>query len=296
MIYIIVAFITVLVLASLIYYMGSMGVVRVRATTTTSLYATGLLDYLSSKYVEQHPDTRIDFMPVGSGEALRRAGDGEACLVLVHAPSLEKEYIDRGVIYYHRIFAYNYFVIVGPGSDPANVANATNIVDAMKKIYDAGEAGKAKFISRGDNSGTNIRELMLWRKAGLNPNGRKWYIVSGTGMGQTLVMADQMNAYTLSDKGTYLKYLLSNRIHYLRILYSNDTALINIYSAYLVKGCNGKELERAKGFIDFIVSSRGQELIASYGVELYGEPLFYPAINKSSLADTWSKLVKGLDP
>ncbi len=285
--------IAAVLLASLLYYTSNMGVVRVRASTTTSLYATGLLEYLSSKFQIEHSNVRIDYMPVGSGEALRRAGDGEACLVLVHAPSLEKQYIEKGILYYHHIFAYNYFIIIGPPSDPAGISNSSSIEEVMRKIYNAGEKGLAKFLSRGDNSGTNVKEKELWGRAGLNPYSEKWYIESGTGMGQTLVMADQMGAYTISDKGTYLKYKAEGRIKNLVVLYGNDSALINIYSAYLVKGCNGRELEAARSFIDFITSPRGQELIGSYGVDTYGEPLFYPAINNTGIRDAWIELSSG---
>ncbi len=263
---------------------------EVTATTTTSLYATGLLDYLGSQYYNR-TGWKISFIPVGSGEALRRASDGEACLVLVHAPSLEKHYIDAGVLEYHKIFAYNYFVIVGPANDPANVSNAKSVEEAMKQIYIAGERGEALFISRGDNSGTNVKERELWRNTGLDPSGKKWYLESGSGMGQTLIMAEEKAAYTLSDIGTYLKFKKDGRISHLTILYENDSTLINIYSAYLVKSCTGSEKEAAKGFIDFITSPEGQELIGNYGKDKYGQSLFHPASGEISyLEEMWKKL------
>ncbi len=275
----------------LIYSQNQPEQINVRSTTTTSLYATGLLDYLNNKFHEKYPEATISFIPVGSGEALKRAEKGDACMVLVHAPSLEKNYIDNNIIEYHKIFAYNYFIMVGPESDPANVKNATSIEDAMQRIYQAGEEGKALFISRGDNSGTNVKELQLWRLAGLVPKGKDWYLEVGKGMGETLVTAYEKDAYTLSDIGTYLKYKKDGRIPGLTIIYSNDTMLINIYSAYLVKSCQGQERELAKQFIDFLVSSEGQELIANYGVDKYGQPLFYPAQGKlTELEQTWNQL------
>ncbi len=287
----IIAILLIGIVASATIFFNNNNTINVRATTTTSLYATGLLDYLGTEYHKQHPDTVINFIAVGSGEALKRAERGDACMVLVHAPSLEKEYIDKGIITYHKIFAYNYFIIVGPPDDPANISNATSLEDAMKRIYNAGEEGKALFISRGDNSGTHVKELQLWEQAGLEPQGKKWYLESGQGMGETLVIASEKHAYTLSDIGTYLKYKKDGRIPSLTILYSNDTALINIYSAYLVSSCPEQEKAKAQGFIDFLVSPEGQQLIASYGLDKYGQPLFYPAQDKlDELQEIWNQI------
>ena len=267
------------------------GVVRVQATTTTSLYATGLLDRLAEAFQEKHPGVRIEFIPVGSGEALRRASDGEACMVFVHAPSLEKNYLANGVLERHRFMAYNYFAIVGPGSDPAGVREASSAVDAFRRIYYAGEEGRAKFISRGDRSGTNVRELMLWRLAGLDPRGHAWYLVSGLGMAKTLVMADEMGAYTLSDTGTFLKLSLDGRIPGLRILYTNSTELINIYSVYIVSSCKGPERRYAELFEDFITGPEGQQIINNYGVKKYHQHLFYPAAGHTGyLGEAWERL------
>ncbi len=281
--------------AALIVLHGRGGVVHVRVSTTTSLYATGLLDYLAKRFESTHPGVRIDFIAVGSGAALRMAADGEACMVFVHAPSLEKKYIEEGVLTGHKIIAYNYFVIVGPPSDPAHVRSAKNAAEAFKRIYEAGEEGKARFVSRGDMSGTNVKELSLWRLAGINPGelkGRKWYIVSGQGMAQTLVMADQLGAYTLSDIGTYLKLKKEGRLPHLTVLYSNSTELINIYSIYLVRGCSGAEARAAREFYDWVYSHRS--LIGSYGVKEYGRPLFYSSVGKEKqLMEIWEKLAQG---
>ncbi len=289
-----IATITVLVvaiIASTTLVLNNNNTINIRATTTTSLYATGLLDYLGTEYQKQHTDTIINFIAVGSGEALKRAERGDACMVLVHAPSLEKEYLDKGIITYHKIFAYNYFIIVGPQDDPANISNATSLEDAMRRIYMAGEEGKALFISRGDNSGTHVKELQLWGQAGLSPQDKEWYLESGQGMGETLVIASEKHAYTLSDIGTYLKYKKDGRIPSLTILYSNDTALINIYSAYLVSSCPEQEKVKAQGFIDFLVSPEGQQLVASYGIDKYGQSLFYPAQDKlEELEEIWNQI------
>jgi tungstate transport system substrate-binding protein len=284
----------IVAIAVLMYYLTyhHEGVVRVRVTTTTSLYATGLLEYLEEVFKKTHPGVEIDFIPVGSGEALRRAAQGDACLVFVHAPSLERRYIEQGVLERGSIFAYNYFIIAGPADDPANVRKASSAVDAFKRIYDAGEKGLARFVSRGDRSGTHVKELSLWRMAGLDPRGRPWYIERGAGMAETLVTASELNAYTLSDMGTFLKLKREGRIPGLEILYTNSSELINIYSVYLVASCYGDERRAAEEFMEFILES--QDLIASYGVEEYGQPLFLPAGPRiDELKKLWEVLARG---
>ncbi len=279
------------VVAGLSLY-GAGGGVGVVASTTTSLYATGLLDALASEY-KRATGVEIQFIPVGSGEALERAARGDACMVLAHAPSLEARYLEEGAIAGGAIFAYNYFVIVGPSGDPAGVRGAEDAVDAMRRIYEAGEAGRAVFVSRGDRSGTHVREMQLWRAAGLDPRGKPWYIETGQGMGETLVIASEKQAYTLSDTGTFLKFSLDGRIPGLEALYTGDNYLINIYSAYLSAKCSGREAEAAEGFIEFLASPEGQSIIASYGVEEYGQPLFYPAAgNEDWLKTAWEALAE----
>lgn len=267
------------------------GEVRVVASTTTSLYATGLLDALAQAYENGHPGVSIEFVPVGSGQALRLAADGSACMVFVHAPSLEKTYIEKGSIENGRVIAFNYFVIVGPKSDPAGIRGAGSAVEAFKRIYEAGEEGRAKFVSRGDMSGTHVREMKLWRLAGLDPEGRPWYLVSGTGMGQTLVMASEIGAYTLSDVGTFLAYKREGRIPGLEALYTGDRLLINVYSVYISSSCTGPERRAAEGFLEFVAGPDGQSIIANYGLEKYGAHLFYPALgNETRLREAWEWL------
>ena len=266
--------------------------IKLRISTTTSLYATGLLDKLAEEFSKKHPNIIVQFIAVGSGAALRKAELGDADLVLVHAPSLEKKYLEKEVIYGGRIFAYNYFVIVGPKDDPARI-KGLDPVSAMKKIYEAGEKGLAKFISRGDNSGTHVRELMLWSIASLNPKGKPWYIETGSGMSETLMVANEYSAYTISDIGTYLKF--SSKLSELTVLVDEGDILINIYSAYLVK--NSSNEKYAEMFMDFLISKEGQEIIGNYGVNDFGRPLFYSVesadINK--LLSLWNKFSEGND-
>lgn len=265
------------------------GEVRVRISTTTSLYATGLLDYLASEFNKIYPSVKIDFIAVGTGAALKIAERGDACAVLVHAPDLERQYIETGVIEYGRIFAYNYFIIVGPSDDPAGVRNSSTAVEAFRKIYAAGEAGKAVFVSRGDMSGTHVKELSIWREAGLNPRGRPWYREAGAGMDQVLVMSNELRAYTLSDIGTYLKFKKEGRLPNIEQLFASGRDLINIYSGYLVRGCPSDIRPYAKAFLDFIYYN--QDLIGRYGVAEYGAPLFYPASGREKeLSCIWLEI------
>ncbi|RLG82823.1 MAG: tungsten ABC transporter permease [Thermoprotei archaeon] len=277
---------------SLAIYSSNPKEIRVRVTTTTSLYATGLLEYLADEFRKEHSNTFFDFIPVGSGEALRRAENGDACMVFVHAPSLEKWYIEKGVINSRKIFAYNYFIIVGPIEDPADIRDSKSVINAFKKIYEAGEEGKAKFVSRGDYSGTHIKELSVWSQADLDPHGRPWYLETGSGMANTLLVANEEKAYALSDVGTYLKLKKEGKLSDLEILYSNDTELINIYSVYIVSLCTGAEKQAAQEFAEFVING-GQELIANYGTEEYGQRLFNPARdNIDWLEEVWEKLSK----
>ena len=274
-------------------YSDSIGGI-LRVSTTTSLYATGLLEKLADEFRKYYPNVVIQFIAVGSGRALELAAKGDIDMVLVHAPQLEREYINRGILIDGSIIAYNYFVIVGPGDDPAGIRGLSNPVSAFKRIYMAGVMGKALFISRGDNSGTHVRELSLWRKAKLNPRGQEWYIESGTGMAKTLLIANEKRAYTLSDVGTFLKLKCEGVLGELEILVSGGVDLINIYSAYIV---NPREYnvnyKLAKLFLEFITSNEGQKIISLYGKSEFGQPLFYPAKGKEvELRRYWKKLAE----
>jgi len=239
-------------------------------STTTSLYATGLLDYIQERYGELDPGLTIKIIPQGSGAALETAARGDADIVFAHAPNLEKEYIDRGVLKDGVIIAYNYFIVVGPRDDPAGISDSKDIEEVFQKIYQAGEEGKAKFVSRGDRSGTHVRELMLWEAAGLKPGG-DWYIESGSGMGETLLLANQLGAYTLSDVGTYTIFSKKGKINELTKLFEKDDKLLNIYSIYLV---SGRETEDAKRFYQYVIDNISR-LIREFN-EREGATIFYP--------------------
>lgn len=233
-------------------------------STTTSLYQIGVLDDLFDSFNNlTYMNISFNVLAKGSGEALRLLADGSACIGFVHAPSLELQYMNQGKIERLAIFGYNEFILVGPKSDPANVSQAPNVIEAFKRIYEAGERGDAKFVSRADLSGTNVRELQIWNLTKLNLDGKSWYLKSGQGMSQTLLMADNLNAYTLTDIGTYLKLAGQNKFNNLVILKKDPLYLINVYSMYLSKSSNCDNPNTwyiAYKFKDFLMD-QGQQIL-----------------------------------
>ena len=242
-------------------------------STTTSTQDSGLLDLLVPLF-EKQSGYSVKTVSVGTGQALALAAKGDADVALVHAPSLEKKYVSGGQLQNRRLVMYNDFVIVGPKDDPARIRAVKSTLAALKAI----EQAKAAFVSRGDNSGTHTLEKSLWKEAGLQPNG-PWYIESGQGMGASLNIANERNAYTITDRGTYLA--LGKRMN-LPILVEGDRALLNIYSVMEVNPANGPRVNAAggKAFADFMVSPQAQNLIKDFGVEKFGQPLFVPVAHK----------------
>ena len=235
-------------------------------STTTSLYQLGLLDDFFSDFKNVTGiDVEFKVLAKGSGEALRLLADGSACIAFVHAPSLELQYMEQGKAEQLAVFAYNEFLIVGPANDPADVRNAPDAVKAFERIYRAGESGATKFVSRGDMSGTNVRELQLWRLADLNPDGRPWYLKSGQGMVQTLLMAKNLGAYTLTDEGTFTKLKSQGRLQELVELKRDPRHLINVYSMYLSKAsaCDDPYTWYVAFKLRDYLMTRGQDLLAS---------------------------------
>ncbi len=257
--------------------------------TTTSLYQIGALNDLFEDFNNTtHLNIRFNVLVKGSGEALKLLADGSACIGFVHAPSLELQYLNQGVIERLAIFGYNEFILVGPREDPANVSGASNITEAFKRIFGAGEEGLARFVSRGDMSGTHVRELQLWKLAGLNPYGKSWYLISGQGMAQTLLMAENLNAYTLTDEGTYLRLVGSGKLEKIAMLVRDPLYLINVYSAYLSKAssCDNSYIWYvAYKFRDYLVG-KGQELLASK----YRGMINPVKGNETLISQAWGKL------
>jgi tungstate transport system substrate-binding protein len=216
----------------------------------------------------------VKTVSVGTGQALALAAKGDADVALVHAPSLEKKYVSEGTLLNRRLVMYNDFVIIGPKDDPAKVRSAKSSAVALKAI----EQAKAAFVSRGDNSGTHALEKSLWKAAGIEPKG-SWYIEAGQGMGATLGIANERNAYTITDRGTLLA--LRKRVS-LPVLVEGDRALLNIYSVLEVNPANAPRVNSAggKAFADFMVAPQTQNVIKSFGVEKFGQSLFVPVAGK----------------
>jgi tungstate transport system substrate-binding protein len=242
-------------------------------STTTSTQDSGLLDILIPLF-EKQTGYSVKTVSVGTGQALALAAKGDADVALVHAPSLEKQFVSEGKLHNRRLVMYNDFVIIGPREDPAKVRSSKSAAGALKAI----EQAKASFVSRGDNSGTHTLEKSLWKSAGIEPKGA-WYIEAGQGMGATLGIANERNAYTITDRGTYLA--LGKRVS-LPILIEGDRALLNIYSVMEVNPTNGPRINSAggKAFADFMVAAQTQNVIRSFGVEKFGQPLFIPVAGK----------------
>src|SRR5437899_9003323 len=238
-------------------------------STTTSTQDSGLLDVLVPLF-ERQTGYAVKTIAVGTGQALTLAARGEADVVRAHAPALERKYVAEGKMLNRRLVMYNDFVVIGPAEDPARVKGTKKAADALKAIADAG----ARFVSRGDNSGTHVLEKSLWKLAGVEPQGA-WYIEAGLGMGATLGIADDRKAYTLTDRATFLAF--QKRVR-LPILLAGDKPLLNIYSVMQVNPSNGPKVNRAGGaaFADFLVSADAQRVIRTFGVDKYGEPLFVP--------------------
>ena len=248
-------------------------------STTTSTQDSGLLGVLVPLF-EKQTGYSVKTVSVGTGQALALAAKGDADVALVHAPSLEKQYVAEGKLLNRRLVMYNDFVIIGPKEDPAKVRSSKSASGALKAI----EQAKVSFVSRGDNSGTHILEKSLWKAAGIEPKG-SWYMEAGQGMGATLGIANERNAYTITDRGTYLALRnsvspLRNRVS-LRILIEGDRALLNIYSVMEVNPANGPRINSVggKAFADFMVAPETQNVIRNFGKK-FGQSLFIPVAGK----------------
>ena len=243
-------------------------------STTTSTQDSGLLDVLVPMF-EKKTGLTVKTISVGTGQALALAARGEADVALVHAADLEKKYLAEGKMLNRRLVMYNDFVIIGPAADPARIKGAPRAADALKRIAES----QSRFVSRGDKSGTHLVELRLWKQAGVEPRGA-WYIESGQGMGATLGIANDRQAYTITDRGTYLAF--QKRVA-LPILVEKDKPLLNIYSVMEINPANGARVNTAGGraFADFMLSPEVQAVIKTFGVNTYGQPLFVPIAGKT---------------
>ena len=241
--------------------------------TTTSTQDSGLLDVMIPDF-EQRTGYTVQTVAVGSGEAMNMGQECNADVLLVHSPSAEKDFMSNDYGSDRRLVMHNDCIIVGPSIDPAGIKGLTSAADAFTKIADT----QSPFFSRGDNSGTNTKELAIWKAANITPEGT-WYSESGQGMGATLKIASEQAAYTLTDRATYLANMDNLQ---LGNLVEGDGVLLNIYHVIEVNPANCPTMNNtgAVAFANYIVSPEAQALIGDFGTEKFGQPLFTPDAGK----------------
>lgn len=244
---------------------------RLVMASTTSTQNSGLFDVLLPAYEKStRYNVKVEVIAVGTGKAMRTAKKGEADMLFVHDPFREEKFVAEGYGVNRRRVMHNHFVIAGPAGDPAGVGDARSAIEAFELIAETG----APFVSRGDDSGTNIKELDLWEAAGINPRGKGWYFETGEKMGDTLLIANRKRAYTLADTGTFLNY--QSRVK-LRVLFGGGEPLMkNSYSVIAVNPdrFTSVRYREAMDFIAFVTSAEGQKIIANYS--RHGSRLFSP--------------------
>lgn len=234
--------------------------------STTSTEDSGLFEVLIPAFEEAYPEYVVEVIAVGTGAALEMGRTGDADVLLVHAKASEEEFVGTGYGTERRDVMYNDFVLVGPPDDPSGLAAAASASDALAALAESG----SEFVSRGDDSGTHMKELELWDAAAVTPQG-DWYLSAGQGMGDCLTMASERQAYVLADRATFLA--MRDNLD-LVIIVEGDPALFNQYGVIPVT--DAANSEGAQTFADWIVSADAQALIGSFGVQEYGEPLFVP--------------------
>jgi tungstate transport system substrate-binding protein len=248
---------------------------EVLIATTTTTQDSGLLDVLLPAFKQA---TGYSYRTIiqGTGDALDLAARGEADVVLSHAPESEKAWMAQGYGSSRDLVMYNDFAVVGPPSDPAGVRSATSAADALRKIAEHG----APFVSRGDQSGTHVRELALWKLAGIDPKDQPWYVEAGAGQGQTLMAADERGACSLADRGTWSA--LMSRLK-LSELYQGDPELLNFYHVMPVSNSRVAAVNTAGGqaFADYVLSAEGQQIIEAFGRDTYPDGVFHGASGKT---------------
>ncbi len=241
--------------------------------TTTSTADTGLLDYLLPDF-EARYNAKVEVIAVGTGQAIKTAEQGDADVILVHARDKEDQFVADGYGVNRQDVMYNDFVIVGPEDDPAGIQGMTDAATALAKIAEA----QTPFASRGDESGTHSKEKAIWEKAGIAPGG-DWYLSLGQGMGATLTVANEKGAYTLADRGTYLSRREGLE---LLIVVEGDPILFNPYGVIAVNPEKHPHVkyDLAMKFIEWLTSVETQKKIGEFGIERFGQPLFYPSATK----------------
>lgn len=243
-------------------------------STTTSTFDTGLLDYLVPVFEKKH-DCQVKILSKGTGESIEIARRGDVDVVLVHARDLEEAFVSDGYGIHRVGVMFNDFVVIGPRNDPAGIKGLTNACYAFQKIAEEGAKGKAIFISRADRSGTHTKELSIWAKINIKPSNRtfSWYLEAGAGMGTVLRMTNEKQAYSLTDRGTWLAF--REQLPNLAIMTEKDAVLLNPYAVILVnpEKYPQRNYKMAVAFAKFLISPEGQALIGDFKKD--GETLFF---------------------
>ena len=244
---------------------------HLRCASTTSTENSGLFKYLLPIF-EKKTGIHVDVVTVGTGAAIEIGKRGDADMLMVHAKAQELTAVQEGYFVNRHDLMYNDFVIIGPAGDPLQIKGLTSAAEAFKKIYAAGGA----FVSRGDKSGTNVKELALWKAAGLDPKGKPWYLEVGQGMEKTQRVANEKRAYTLTDRGTWLATKDKDRLE-MQIVLQGDPSLFNQYGVMVVNPEKHPQVkyQEAMTFINWLISPEGQQTIAAYR-DAHGNQLFIP--------------------
>jgi tungstate transport system substrate-binding protein len=239
----------------------------IQMSTTTSVNDSGLMAYLQPVF-EKETGYTLEITSAGTGAAIEKGRTGDADILLVHSKSQEEAFIGEGFEETRIPFMYNFFVIVGPADDPAGVAGKATAAEAFQAIADSG----SPFISRGDESGTHNKEKAIWSSISIDPTGQAWYESTGAGMGATLTVANEKQAYTISDKATFLAHENT-----LSLLLEETDDMKNTYSVIAIsaKRFADTNTDGAQAFIDWLKTDTARKMIAEFGVAEYGEPLFF---------------------
>jgi len=245
---------------------------RIRCASTTSTQNSGLFDYLLPIF-EKKTGIKVDVVSVGTGASIEIGKRGDADVVMVHAKDLELKAVEEGAFVNRHDLMYNDFVIIGPTDDPLKIKGMKSALEAFKKI---GAQDKVPFVSRGDKSGTNTMELSIWKKAGLEPKGQKWYLEVGQGMEKTQRIANEKKAYTLTDRGTWLATKDKDKLEMVVVL-EGDPVLFNQYGVMAVNPEKYKQVKykEAMQFVDWLISPEGQKAIGDLK-DKHGNQLFIP--------------------
>jgi tungstate transport system substrate-binding protein len=244
---------------------------RIRCASTTSTQNSGLFDHLLPIF-EKKTGIKVDVVAVGTGASIEIGKRGDADVVMVHAKDLELKAVEEGAFVNRHDLMYNDFVIIGPANDPLKIKGMKSVADAFKKISAQG----AEFVSRGDKSGTHTKELAIWKTAGIDPKGQKWYLEVGQGMEKTQRIANEKRAYTLTDRGTWLATKDKDKLEMVVVL-EGDSVLFNQYGVMAVNPEKHKQVKykEAMQFVDWLISPEGQKAIGDFK-DKHGNQLFIP--------------------